>query len=51
METIILKLAFALIPLILLGASVYLITTHPNRHSHHPMAWNLQRRRILVLLR
>jgi len=44
METFLLKLTVAVIPLILLVASVSIISTLPNRHSYHPMVWHRQRR-------
>jgi hypothetical protein len=47
METFILKLAVAVIPLILLVASVNIISSISNWYTHHPLAWHRRRRHIL----
>ena len=50
METFILKLAVAVIPLILLVASVTLISHLSIWYAHHPLAWHRRRRHILRAL-
>ncbi|MDU0458461.1 MAG: hypothetical protein RW306_06960 [Geobacteraceae bacterium] len=47
METFCLKLAVAVIPLILLVASVIITSTISSRYRHHPLAWHRKRRHIL----
>lgn len=47
METFCLKLAVAVIPLILLVASVIITSTISSRYRHHPLAWRRKRRHIL----
>lgn len=47
METFLLKLAVAVIPLIFLVTFVTLVSATSRRHSHHPLAWHRQRRQIL----
>lgn len=50
METFILKLAVAVIPLILLVASVTVISTVSHWYTHRPLAWHRRRRHILRAL-
>lgn len=46
METFILKLAVAVIPLVALVASVTAITSLSKWYVHHPLAWHRRRRNI-----
>lgn len=46
METFLLKLAVATIPLIMLVASVTLLSTLSVRHTRHPLSWHRKRRSI-----
>ena len=48
METFILKLAVAVIPLILLVTSVTLVSHLSFWYSHHPLAWHRRRRHIPI---
>lgn len=50
MEIFILKLAIAVIPLILLVASVSILSTLSHWYTHHPLTWHRQRRQILRAL-
>ena len=50
MESFILKLAVAVIPLILLVTSVTAISTLSHPHSHRSLAWHRRRRHILRAL-
>ena len=50
METFILKLAVAVIPLILLVTSVTLVSHLSFWYSHHSLAWHRRRRDILRAL-
>jgi hypothetical protein len=50
METFILKLAVAVIPLVLLVASVTTISNISSWYTHHPLAWHRKRRHILRAL-
>ena len=50
MESFILKLAVAVIPLILLVTSVTAISTLSHSHSHRPLAWHRRRRHSLRAL-
>ncbi len=50
METFILKLAVAVIPLIALVASVTTIAKISILYTHHPLAWHRRRRHILRAL-
>lgn len=47
METFILKLAVAVIPLVVLVASVTIITTLSKQTVHHPLSWHRTRRNAL----
>jgi hypothetical protein len=47
METFLLKLAVAVIPLILLVSSVVIISQLSSWYTHHPLAWHRRRRHIL----
>jgi len=50
METFILKLAVAVIPLVVLVASVTLISHLSSGYTRHPLAWRRKRRNILRAL-
>lgn len=50
METFILKLAVAVIPLVLLVASVTTISKISSWYTHHPLTWHRRRRHILRAL-
>jgi hypothetical protein len=50
METLILKLAVAVIPLVLLVTSVTAISTVSHWYTHRPLAWHRRRRHILRAL-
>lgn len=50
METFILKLAIAAVPLILLVTSVTTISNLSSWNAHHPLAWHRTRRSILRTL-
>jgi len=50
METFILKLAVAVIPLVLLVTSVLIISNLSSWHIRHPSAWRRMRRSILRTL-
>jgi hypothetical protein len=47
METFIIKLAVAVIPLVVLVASVTIITTLSINPAHHPLSWHRTRRNVL----
>jgi len=47
METFILKLSVAVIPLALLATSVLIISRLSSWHTRHPIAWHRTRRSIL----
>jgi hypothetical protein len=47
METFLVKLAVAVIPLILLVSSVVIISRLSSWYTHHPLAWHRRRRHIL----
>ena len=47
METFLLKLAVAVIPLVTLVASVVIISGISSWYAHHPLAWHRRRRSIL----
>lgn len=47
METFILKLAVAVIPLVTLVASVVIISSISSWYTHQPLAWHRRRRTIL----
>lgn len=47
METFLLKLAVAVIPLIILITSVNLISAVSRWYTHHPLTWHRRRRQIL----
>lgn len=50
METFLVKLAVAVIPLVALVASVVIIFIISTRHAHRPLAWHRRRRNILRAL-
>jgi hypothetical protein len=50
METFLLKLAVAVIPLFLLVTSVTLISAVSSWYTHHPLAWHRRRRHFLRTL-
>lgn len=50
METFLLKLAVAVIPLITLVASVVTISSISSWYAHHPLAWHRRNRSILRAL-
>lgn len=50
METFILKLAVAALPLVLLVTSVTIISNLSSWHTHHPLARHRKRRSILRTL-
>jgi hypothetical protein len=50
MEIFILKLAVAVIPLVLLVASVTIISTLSKKRVHHPLAWHRTRRDMMRAL-
>lgn len=50
METFIIKLAVAVIPLVVLVASVTIISNLSSWYTHHPLAWHRGRRSILRAL-
>lgn len=50
METFILKLAVAVIPLVLLVAFVTTISSLSHWYTQHPLAWHRKRRSILRAL-
>jgi hypothetical protein len=50
METFILKLAIAAIPLVVLVASVTIFSTLSKKHAHHPLAWQRTRRNMMRAL-
>jgi len=50
METFIIKLAVAVIPLLLLVAAVIIASNLSARHNHRPLAWQRTRRSILRTL-
>ncbi len=50
METFILKLAVAVIPLFILVVSVTSISSLTTRYAHHPLAWHRTRRNMLRAL-
>ena len=50
MEIFIIKLVVAVIPLIVLVASVTLISHMSSCYAHHPLAWHRKRRTILRTL-
>lgn len=50
METFIIKLAVAVIPLVVLVGSVTLITTMSKHYAHRPLAWHRRRRSVLRAL-
>jgi hypothetical protein len=50
METFILKLAVAVIPLVVLVASVTIISHLSSWYALHPLAWRRKRRHILRAL-
>ena len=50
METFILKLAVAVIPLLVLVASVTLISNLSSWYTHHPFCWHRKRHSILRTL-
>lgn len=50
METFIIKLAVAVIPLILLVASVIAISSLHYWYTHHPLSWHRRRRHMLRAL-
>lgn len=47
METFILKLAIAVIPLVVLVASVTTISKLSMWHTHHPLSWHRKRHLIM----
>ena len=47
METFLIKLAVAVIPLILLVTSVNLISSFSHWYTHRPLAWHRRRRHFL----
>lgn len=47
METFFLKLVVAVIPLVVLVASVVTISSISSWYAHHPLAWHRRRRTIL----
>lgn len=47
METFLLKLAVAVIPLIALVASIITVSSISSWYAHHPLAWHRRRRTIL----
>ena len=50
METFLLKLVVAVIPLILLVSSVVAISSVSHWYAHHPLAWHRRRRHVLRIL-
>lgn len=50
METFILKLAVAVIPMVVLVISVTLISSLSSWYTQHPLAWHRKRRSILRAL-
>jgi len=50
METFVLKLAVAVIPLVALVASVVIISNISSCYAHHPLAWHRRNRSILRAL-
>jgi len=50
METFIIKLAVAVIPLLLLVAAVIITSNLSARHNYRPLAWQRTRRSILRTL-
>lgn len=50
METFILKLAVAVIPLVVLVASVTIISSMSSWYTRHPLVWHRTRRSILRAL-
>ena len=50
METFILKLAVAVIPLVVLVASITLLSSLSSWSRHHPLAWHRTRRSVLRTL-
>jgi hypothetical protein len=50
METFILKLAVAVIPLVVLVASVTIFSTLSKKHVHHPLVWQRTRRNMMRAL-
>lgn len=50
METFILKLAVAVIPMVVLVISVTLISSLLSWYTQHPLAWHRKRRSILRAL-
>lgn len=50
METFIIKLTVAVIPLILLVASVIAISSLVQWYTHHPLSWHRRRRHMLLAL-
>ena len=50
METLILKLTVAVIPLIVLVASVTSFTKLSSWYTHHPLSWHRKRRNLLRAL-
>jgi hypothetical protein len=50
METFILKLAVAVIPLVVLVASVTIISTLSKKHAHHSLTWHRTRRTMMRAL-
>lgn len=50
METFFLKLAVAVVPLVVLVASVATISNLSSWYSRHPLAWQRKRRNILRTL-
>ena len=47
MDIFIIKLAVAVIPLVVLVASVTIISSIPHWYTHHPLTWHRRRRHIL----
>jgi hypothetical protein len=50
METFILKLAVAVIPLVVLVASVTIFSTLSKKHANHPLTWQRTRRNMMRAL-
>lgn len=50
METFLLKLAVAVIPLVALVVSVVSLSSISSRYAHHPLTWHRRNRTILRAL-
>lgn len=50
METFIVKIAVAVIPLVILVASVAILSKLSAWYAHHPLSWHRTRRQVLHAL-